>query len=179
MSDLTASKTSLKLAAGSLFPDLAWPAVKGGEISPASGTGWRLVAVYRGKHCPLCKVYFGRLDELLEDFAEAGISVCAISADPQAKAEADVAQQAWRFPVGYDLTPEQMRQLGLYISQPRSEQETDRPFAEPALFVINPDGQIHIVDVSNAPFARPDLNMLLNGLKFVIEKGYPIRGTLA
>jgi hypothetical protein len=63
----------------------------------------------------------------------------------------------WRFPVAYGLSPDQMRTLGLYISEPRSAQETDRPFAEPGLFVVNPEGKVQIVEISNAPFARPDL----------------------
>jgi hypothetical protein len=60
----------------------------------------------------------------------------------------------------------------------RSPEETDRPFPVPGLFVVNPEGRAHIIDVSNAPFARPDLDALLNGLKFIREKNYPIRGTL-
>ena len=80
-------------------------------------------------------------------------------------------------PIGYDLSLEQMADLGLYISDPRSPQETDRPFAEPATFVINDEGKLQIVDISNAPFARPELEGLLNGLKFVRDKGYPVRGT--
>ncbi|MFD0391286.1 hypothetical protein ACFQ4K_31090 [Tistrella bauzanensis] len=70
-----------------------------------------------------------------------------------------------------------MRGLGLYVSAPRSAQETDRPFAEPGVFVINPDGAVQIVDISNAPFARPDLAALLRGISFVQAKSYPIRGT--
>ena len=79
----------------------------------------------------------------------------------------------------YGLTIEQMRSLGLYISDPRSPQETDRPFAEPGLFLVNPQGNAQIIDVSNAPFARPDLQMILNGVKTIIEKSYPVRGTHA
>lgn len=67
--------------------------------------------------------------------------------------------------------------LGLYISAPRSPNETDRLFPEPGLFVVNPEGKAHIIDVSNAPFARPDLRGVLNGLKFIRERDYPIRGT--
>jgi hypothetical protein len=81
------------------------------------------------------------------------------------------------FPVGYGLAITDMRRLGLYVSHPRSPQETDRPFAEPGLFVVNPQGEAQIVDISNAPFARPDLRAILAGLKFIQEKGYPIRGT--
>jgi hypothetical protein len=72
-----------------------------------------------------------------------------------------------------------MQRLGLYISEPRSPQETDRPFAEPGLFVVNPQGSIQIVDLSNAPFARPELGGIARGIGFVQEKGYPVRGTLA
>ena len=106
-----------------------------------------------------------------------GVSVYALSADSQAKALADVEQHGWKFPVGYDLTPEQMRQLGLYVSNPRSPEETERQFAEPGLFVINPAGQTQIIDISNAPFVRPDLNTLLFALKYLTANEYPIRGT--
>jgi hypothetical protein len=62
------------------------------------------------------------------------------------------------------------------VSTPRSAQETDQPFPEPGLFVVNGDGKIQIVDISNAPFARPDLATLLGGIKFVRANDYPIRG---
>jgi peroxiredoxin len=167
-----------KLAAGAAFPDIRVQRLGGGEIAPAAMDGWRLVVVYRGKHCPLCKPYLSTLNTLIEDYQAAGVAVVAISADPAAKAEADVKEHGWRFPIGIDLSVEQMKALGLYVSQPRSAEETDRPFAEPGVFMINPAGQVQIVDISNAPFARPDLAMVLRGVKFVQEKGYPIRGTL-
>lgn len=101
----------------------------------------------------------------------------ALSSDPRERAEEEAKEEGWRLPVACELSLDQMRTLGLYISEPRSPQETDRPFCEPGLFVTNPEGRLQIVDVSNAPFSRPDLNALLNGLKFIQEKGYPIRGT--
>ena len=140
---------------------------------------WKMVVVYRGKHCPICRTYLKTVDGLLSQFEDAGTEVVAVSADPKEKAETEVGDEGWRFPVGYDLSQDQMRALGLYISEPRSPQETDRPFSEPALFIINPEGKLQIVDISNAPFARPELNAVLSGLRFVQEKHYPIRGTLA
>lgn len=167
-----------KFEAGAAFPSLSWQAVDGDALTPAETPGWRMLVVYRGKHCPLCKKYLKSLDGMLDDFKAAGISVAAVSADPLEKAQTDVAEHGWRFPVGYGLTPDEMRTLGLYISEPRSAQETDRPFSEPGVFVINPDGHAQIVDVSNAPFARPELQVLLGGIKFVIGNNYPTRGTL-
>jgi peroxiredoxin len=166
---------SKKLAAGSAFPDITLPTVGGGELSPATQEGWRMVVVYRGKHCPLCKQYLDTLNGLHAAYRDAGIPVMAVSGDPLEKADAPVSSQGLAFAVGYDLSVAQMIQLGLYVSEPRS---TDRPFPEPGLFVINPDNQLQIIDVSNAPFARPDLASLLDGLKFIQDKDYPIRGTL-
>jgi peroxiredoxin len=137
-----------------------------------------MLVVYRGKHCPLCKKYLETLDGLYDELKSAGVTVAAVSADTREKAEADVAAEGWRFPVGYGLTTAQMRTLGLYISEPRSAQETDRPFAEPGLFVVNPEGRVQIVDISNAPFSRPDLAAILSGIKLIKERSYPIRGTL-
>lgn len=169
-------QTTNKMAAGAKFPAMNWKTVDGDSIDPAQQSGWRVLIVYRGKHCPLCKVYLNTLNEMRGEFEAAGVKLMTVSADPQAKAEQQVAENSWKFPVGYDLSTEQMRELGLYVSQPRSADETDRPFAEPGVFVINPDGDAQIIDISNAPFARPDLKSLLKGLQFVIDKGYPIRG---
>lgn len=165
-----------KMTAGEKFPMMTWNAVSGERVVPADESGWRVLIVYRGQHCPLCKAYLNTLNEMLEDFRAANIAVSTVSADSKDKAEAEVAECGWKFPVGYDLSVDQMRELGLYISDPRSPEETDRPFAEPALFVINPEGNTQIIDISNAPFARPDLKSLLKGLQFVMSKDYPIRG---
>jgi peroxiredoxin len=110
-------------------------------------------------------------------FSDLGVEVVAVSADPEEKARAFVEETSATMPMGYDLSLDQMAQLGLYISDPRSPQETDRPFAEPGLFVINAEGKVQIVDTSNAPFARPDLEVLASGIGFVRANDYPIRGT--
>ena len=168
-----------KLLAGSILPTISLPKVGGGELQIGGAGGWKMLVVYRGKHCPICRTYLKTLDGLLDRFMEAGTEVAAISADPREKAETEASDENWRFLVGYDLSLDQMRTLGLYISEPRSPQETDRPFPEPALFITNPEGRLQIIDISNAPFARPELNSVLMGLKFVQERNYPIRGTLA
>lgn len=169
---------AMKLAAGAAFPPIVVPRVGGGDLSPAGMAGWRLVVIYRGKHCPLCKPYLGGLDALIDEFRATGVEVMAISADPADKAIADVTEFGWRFPVGHDLSVEQMRQLGLYVSAPRTPQETDRPFAEPGLFLINPEGRVQIIEISNAPFARPDLAGIARGAKRIQEMNYPVRGTV-
>ncbi len=168
-----------KLKAGAEFPALSVPKVGGGDLALGGRDRWHAVVVYRGKHCPLCRRYLKTLDGLLDDFNNADIGVTVVSADPKEKAESMAAEEGWRFPVGYDLSTDQMRTLGLYISDPRSPQETDRPFAEPGIFVVNAQGKVQVIDISNAPYARPDLASLLNGIKATREKNNPIRGMKA
>jgi peroxiredoxin len=169
---------TMKLVAGSPFPAVSIPRLGGGEVAPESGDGWRLLVVYRGRHCPLCKIYLKTLNDLMDEFSAIGVAVLVASGDPEGKAAADMAEHGWRFPIGYGMTIAQMRMLGLYVSEPRSAQETDRPFPEPGLFLVNPAGQLQIIDISNAPFARPDLAGILRGAKLIQERNYPIRGAL-
>jgi peroxiredoxin len=167
-----------KLGAGALVPAIALDKVGGGKVTIGGPRDhWQLVVVYRGKHCPICKRYLTGLKELVDGYKAANTDVVAVSGDPKEKAETFMGEVQPNFPVGYGLALADMRRLGLYVSDPRSPQETDRPFAEPGLFVVNPKGEAQIVDISNAPFARPDLAAILKGLQFIQEKGYPIRGT--
>ena len=161
------------------MPVMTAEKVGGGQISIGSADGWQIVFVYRGKHCPLCRKYLGELNGQLEEFSSLGAEVIAVSADTSEKAETEVAEEGWCFPVGYGLTVKQMHELGVYVSEPRSFEETDRPFAEPGLFVVNPDHKMQIIDISNAPAARPALSILLLGLKFIMKNGLPVRGMLA
>ncbi|MGC1494261.1 MAG: redoxin domain-containing protein [Sulfitobacter sp.] len=168
------------LEAGQAFPKTDVHQLGGDTMTlgvPGGGHDWQLVVVYRGLHCPLCKKYLAQLDQMTGDFHALGVDVVTVSGDPKEKAQSMVDEHDLKLPVGWGMTIEQMRGLGLYISDPRSPQETDRPFAEPGLFVINGEGNIQILDISNAPFARPDLASLLGGLKFVRANDYPIRGT--
>ena len=167
------------LSSGKPFPVTEVPRLGGGTITLGrpETPGWQLVFVYRGIHCPICRQYLTDLEPRLAEFAEMGIEVVAVSADTEAKARKLRADLGLTVPIGHDLTPAQMQALGLYVSDPRSPEETDRPFAEPGLFLINPAGDLHMFDISNAPFLRPELDRLPARLKFVLENDYPIRGT--
>ncbi|NMV24975.1 thioredoxin peroxidase, partial [Vibrio parahaemolyticus] len=48
------------------------------------------------------------------------------------------------------------------------------------LFVVNEHGDLHVVDISNNPFVRPELGALSRGLAWIRDpnNNYPIRGTL-
>lgn len=154
-----------------------FPKVDGGSSSiGAPKDRWTLLVVYRGRHCPRCKRYLGKLNDMLADWT-ALMDVTVVSADTLEKAQADQAEFGWTFDLCYGLTEAQMRSLGLYVSDPLSEAETTDRFAEPGTFAIRPDGSLMLVDISNGPAARPDLEELLDGMRFNIENDRPVRGT--
>jgi len=170
-----------KLHAGSQFPELSATLLSGEEVvlgKAQNGADWQLVLVYRGRHCPLCTKYLNQMEDFKEALLATGVDLVAVSGDNKAQLENHLEQLDVSFPLAYGLTTEQMQALGLYISDPRSPQETDHPFAEPGLFVVNSSGKIQVVDISNNPFVRPELQALVNGLSWIRnpDNNYPVRG---
>ncbi len=168
---------SHKPNAGQPLPTVLVPTPNGPPLTIGEATGrWQLVVVYRGKHCGRCKPYLNQLQSMLTRWNDAGFDVMAVSADTPEKATADIEEYGWTFPVGCSLMEADMHSLGLYISDPLTPTETDRRFAEPAVFCLRPDGTVQIAAISNGPSARPDLEALLDGMIFTIENDKPARG---
>ena len=82
-------------------------------------------------------------------------------------------------PVGYDLTVKQMSILGLYISSLRLGMDAERPFAGPGLFLVDAEGELKLVDITNVPFDPPDLNAVFRGIRLLhsMTVEYPANGT--
>ncbi|TDF38528.1 AhpC/TSA family protein [Alteromonadaceae bacterium M269] len=170
------------LQAGMPFPSINVEKLGGGTLElskPAPGFDWKMLVVYRGKHCPLCTKYLNELNELLPEFNALGVDVAAVSSDSLDRAKAQLAEVNPNFDVGYDLSIEQMRSLGLYISEPRLGMNAERPFAEPGLFVINENGELQMIDISNVPFARPPLASMLMGIRYYrgMTEKFPVNGS--
>lgn len=164
---------------GDKLAPMHFPKLGGGTLEVGgSRENWTLFVVYRGKHCPRCKAYLNTLDAMAVDWAAAGIDIAVVSADPEDKAQADLDEFGWGFPLGYGMTEAQMATLGLYVSDPLSPDETDRRFAEPGVFVLWPDGTQFLIAISNGPSARPDLAQLLDGMIFSQKMNRPPRGTV-
>ncbi len=173
---------SEKLAAGSMFPVIPLP-VLGGQMrditKPKAGLDWMLILVYRGKHCPLCTTYLKQLNALIPDLNGLGVDVVAVSADAEARAISHMEEVSPNFEVAHSMSIPQMQELGLYISGPHNGMNVETPFAEPGLFVLDENGILQIIDISNVPFARPDLAWIAKGIGFRRGpmKDAPVNGT--
>ena len=171
-----------KMHPATTFPDVSVTLSTGESVSLTNkeeGCDWKVVVVYRGKHCPICTKFLNKLEDYKGRLREVNIDVVAVSGDSKAQLDEHLEELSITYPIAYGLSQEDMAKLGLYISTPRSEKETDHNFAEPALFVLNEKNEIHIAEIANAPFVRPDLEQLVSGLEFIRnpDNNYPIRGT--
>jgi peroxiredoxin len=169
--------TTAKLHPGQPFNAEVFKRVEGADFTFGAPGKWQALFVFRGHHCPICKSYLTKIEERRASFEKLGITVAAVSADTEVQTRLTIAASGPSFAMLYGMDIPAMQRLGLYISEPRSAQETDHRFPEPGLLVVNMEGILQVVDVANAPFVRPDLDTLLMGLSFVIAKNYPTRGT--
>lgn len=169
---------SMEIKIDQPFPALSLPTISGKPLvlgQPPQGQ-WQLLIMYRGLHCPICKKYLGQINDMKADFDKMNVQIVAVSTDPEEKAKTFAEESGLEFEVAYDLSVDQARDLGLYISSPLDSAETDQPFAEPGMFFIRPDGGLHFGEVASAPFCRPDLEMIKMGIGIIQEKNYPARG---
>lgn len=167
---------------GSTFPiidvyDLTGNIIELGQ--PSNDNNWHMVIIFRGYHSLLCTNFLNKLETYKQRLCSINIEISAVSADSKEQLSLHTDNLNVSFPVYYGLSLEAMQNLKLFISKPCSEQETDHLYPEPALFVINEKFQMYVIDISNNPFVRPDLENLISGLEFIKnpENDYPIRGT--
>jgi peroxiredoxin len=168
-----------KLTPDAQVPALSVPTLGGGRWDLAGQTpeNFTMIVFYRGYHCPVCKAYLGTLEGLADAYEKAGFSIIAASMDTRERAEKSADEWALsKVTVGYGLTEETARDWGLYLSSAIKDGEADL-FCEPGLFWVRPDGRLYLADVSNMPWARPDLEFLHSKIPFAVEKNYPARGT--
>lgn len=167
-------------------PDITVDLLDGGDwrLSERRPKSFTMLVVYRGLHCPVCAGYLADLDKRTARLAERGVEVLAASSDSRERAT--TARASWKLgdlPLGYGLTIEQGRSLGLYVSSGRGKtsvgiEEPDL-FLEPGLFLVRPDRTLYFASVQTMPFARPGFADIEKALDFVIANNYPARGEVA
>jgi len=164
-------------------PDFSLDLLSGGtwSLSDQSPENFTMVVFYRGYHCPICNKYLSGLNKLADGLKERGINLIVASSDTAERAQ--LARNEWavdNLEIGYGLTIEDARKLGLFVSNGIGTTsigvEEPEIFSEPGLFLIRPDQTLYFSDIQTMPFIRPDLSSLLANLDFIMSKGYPARG---
>jgi peroxiredoxin len=159
-------------------PELEIPLVGGGSwrLSDQRPRTFTMVLFFRGLHCPVCRAQLTELDRRLEELAERGVEVIAISGEPSERAER--TRDDWgleRLRLGFGIDEPVMRRWGLFVSRAIKDSEPDR-FNEPGLFLVDADGDIFYAAITSAPWGRPPLDDILMGIDYVLEHDQPARG---
>ena len=151
------------------------------DLSTESTERGTLVCFYRGLHCPICANYLTELEKRVDEFAERGVNVIAVSSDEQERAQAMADKiKAGKLRFGYGLNLEKAKEWGLYISTSRGKTsigiEEPALFSEPGLFLVTPEQTLYYGSTQTMPFVRPHFSELVGALDFAIKNDYPARG---
>ena len=153
------------------------------SLSAQQPENFNMIVVYRGYHCPICKMYVSELNKLLEEFDSRKVSVLVVSSDTRERAQLTADEwQLDKLTIGYGLTAEQSAEWGLFRSSSRGKTslgiEEPAQFTEPGLFLVRPDGRLYWSNISTMPFARPHFREIVGALDFALKNDYPARGEL-
>lgn len=146
------------------------------RLRDAKPTTFEMIVVYRGLHCPICKIYLGELEAKLPEFSKRGVDVIAVSTDSRDRAER--AKTEWgldKLRLGCELSIANARVWDLFISRAIRDGEPPE-FSEPGLFLIKPDGTLFYASRGSAPWGRPPFDQMLRGIDIAIERKMPARG---
>ncbi len=161
------------------------------EVPTLDGDAWRLsdqtpakftmVVFYRGRHCPVCKLYLEDFAKKLGDLSARGVEAIAVSTDSEDRARDTAAEWALGgLKIGYGLPVEKAREWGLYVSSSRGKTslgiEEPPLFNEPGFFLVRPDGTLYWSIVQTMPFLRPHFAELVGVLDKIEQMDYPARG---
>ncbi len=138
-----------------------------------------MLAFYRGIFCPICRVWIAELDRLVPEFEKRGVSVIALSCDK--KDGAELAVKDWglgNLRVGYRLDVEDARRAGLYVSEgrglnPVTGLKEPMLFAEPALLLVRPEGELYAAWIQSTPYARVHIAEVLTAVDNFVAKSLP------
>ncbi len=138
-----------------------------------------LLAFYRGIFCPVCRTWLADLDRLVPQFEKRGVSVIALSCDRKDGAERALAEWSLKnLRIGYKLEVEDARRAGLYISEGRGLNPSTRLkepmlFAEPALMLVKPEGELYAAWIQSTPYARVHLAEVLTAVDNFLARDLP------
>lgn len=158
------------------------------EVNLLRGGSWNLkdqnpdfftmIVFYRGLHCPICKKYLEKLNEIHDDLEDKGVQVIAVSMDPEARARK--SKMDWvidKLTIGYDMDKDTASSWGLFLSNSISASETP-VFSEPGLFLVKPNNEVYYANMSSNPWGRPFLPSFVQLMDFIKQSGYPARGEM-
>ena len=109
---------------------------------------------YRGEWCHFCNLYLHSIQEKLAEFQKANAQILAISTDTPENSQKLIDKHNLDFPVLAGLSREVAEAYDLFFNE-------EEDHAQPAVFILRPDGTIAYVSLQSGPMGRPSNDDLL------------------
>lgn len=109
---------------------------------------------YRGEWCPICNIQLKSLQDRLADFQKVSTQIVAVSTDTPENSQKLVGKHNLGFPVVAGLSREAVEAYDLFFNE-------EKGYAEPAVFIIRPDGTVAYASLQSGPLGRPSNDDLL------------------
>ena len=125
----------------------------GTAVDLASFDGKPLVIIFvRGAFCPTTNRFLTAYQDFYKRIQDLGMELVSISTDDVATAAGLKEKLSLTFPLLSDSDGSIAKSYGVYLEQKRS----GGTFAEPAVFIIDQDGEIAYYTISSGPKGLPD-----------------------
>lgn len=145
-----------KLKPGDQAPDVSLQSLEGSKVrlSDLWKQGVTALTFYRGDFCPACNRYLHSVQERAGEFREAGLQIVAVSADRPDLERETVQRHGLSFPVLSDPDHKAIDAYDVVYNEREGH-------AEPAVFLVSPQGVIQYEAITSGPLGRPSADDLL------------------
>lgn len=109
---------------------------------------------YRGEWCPICNLQVQSLQGKIADFQKEDAQILAVSTDTPENSQKLAGKHSLSFPVLAGLSRQTVEAYDLFFSE-------EKGYAEPAVFILRPDGTVAYASLQSGPLGRPTTDDLL------------------
>ena len=176
-SDIAPEPTAISpLLIGEKIPNITLSDVSGKKINLLELASQKpsVIVFYRGGWCPYCNLHLSELQAMEPDIIKAGYQIIAISPDSPESLQASVSKNKLNYILLSDNHTEASRRFGLAFQASEryadllikaSADQNKNVLPVPAVFVVNPEGEILFEHINPDYKKRLKGSMLLAVLK--------------
>ena len=138
------------LRPGDQFPALTVALAGGGTLRlPDDMVGhFGVILLYRGSWCPYCNAQLSAFQRSLDQLADIGVQVAALSVDDEDTTQDLIARHGLRFPVGHSADARAIAAAtGAFVND-------DPVYLQSTGFVLDPDGRLVVSVYSSGAIGR-------------------------
>ncbi|MFC7395387.1 peroxiredoxin family protein [Scopulibacillus cellulosilyticus] len=130
---------------------------------------WHLIVFFRGEWCPAERDFLSSLQQDIDKFKAQNTHIIAISSDEIDRLKELVEDQALTFTVLGDNERRAAKGYDIFVHEEDAPYKDHGEHIEPAIFIVDDQGQLVFQQLQTGPFGRPTTNDLGKTIKYIRE----------